>query len=317
MAQVKQIGPGRKTSGTIDGITYVTHNGKTYVRSTPTMPVSAYRTPAARKRQAIFTLIQMHLKFHLRTIRQTVTPKGNGTPTNRYYSLNAKALNRALDALAERFVAGDDVSITDVEAAIAAYAAEHPTSIRIASLSGYQDVYLTGEWPATITLNANAGDSTVIIIVAENGSTTTYNSDGTTVTVNGSGNENHPSTGSGQETGGSSTGGNTGGNTGGGTETPVTVAAPTITGTTPFEETTEVTISGPAGASIYYTLDGSTPTHSTGSGQANGQLYTEPITLTDTTTVKAIAIKDGVPSSVATHTFTKGTGEGGGVQGED
>lgn len=314
MAQVKQIGPGRKTSGTIDGITYVTRNGKTYVRSTPTMPVSAYRTPAARKRQAIFTLIQMHLKFHLRTIRQTITPKGNGTPTNRYYSLNAKALNRALDALAERFVAGDDVSITDVEAAIAAYAAEHPTSIRIASLSGYQEVYLTGEWPATITLNANAGDSTVIIIVAENGSTTTIEPNGTATVVSGTGNENQ--TPNGGNSGGNS-GGNTGGNTGGGTETPVTVAAPTITGTTPFEETTEVTISGPAGATIYYTLDGSTPTHSTGSGQANGQLYTEPITLTDTTTVKAIAIKDGVSSSVATHTFTKGTGNGGGLQGED
>lgn len=310
MAQVKQIGPGRKTSGTIDGITYVTRNGKTYVRSTPTMPVSAYRTPAARKRQAIFTLIQMHLKFHLRTIRQTVTPKGNGTPTNRYYSLNAKALNRALDALAERFVAGDDVSITDVEAAIAAYAAEHPTSIRIASLSGYQEVYLTGEWPATITLNANAGDSTVIIIVAENGSTTTIEPKGTATVVSGTGNENQT------PNGGSSTGSEQGSGSSG-TETPVTVAAPTITGTTPFEETTEVTISGPAGASIYYTLDGSTPTHSTGSGQANGQLYTEPITLTDTTTVKAIAIKDGVSSSVATHTFTKGTGNGGGLQGED
>ena len=310
MAQVKQIGPGRKTSGTIDGITYVTRNGKTYVRSTPTMPVSAYRTPAARTRQAIFTLIQMHLKFHLRTIRQTITPKGNGTPTNRYYSLNAKALNRALDALAERFVAGDDVSITDVEAAIAAYAAEHPTSIRIASLSGYQEVYLTGEWPATITLNANAGDSTVIIIVAENGSTTTIEPNGTATVVSGTGNENQT------PNGGSSTGSEQGSGSSG-TETPVTVAAPTITGTTPFEETTEVTISGPAGASIYYTLDGSTPTHSTGSGQANGQLYTEPITLTDTTTVKAIAIKDGVSSSVATHTFTKGTGNGGGLQGED
>lgn len=303
MAQVKQIGPGRKTSGTIDGITYVTRNGKTYVRSTPTMPVSAYRTPAARKRQAIFTLIQMHLKFHLRTIRQTVTPKGNGTPTNRYYSLNAKALNRALDALAERFVAGDDVSITDVEAAIAAYAAEHPTSIRIASLSGYQEVYLTGEWPATITLNANAGDSTVIIIVAENGSTTTIEPNGTATVVSGTGNENQTPT-------GGNTGGNSGGNTGGGTETPVTVAAPTITGTTPFEETTEVTISGPAGASIYYTLDGSTPT-------ASSTQYSEALTLSDTTTVKAIAIKDGVSSSVATHTFTKGTGNGGGVQGED
>lgn len=78
-----------------------------------------------------------------------------------------------------------------------------------------------------------------------------------------------------------------------------------------------MTISGPAGATIYYTLDGSTPTHSTGSGQANGQLYSEALTLTDTTTVKAIAIKDGVSSSVATHTFTKGTGNGGGLQGED
>ena len=303
MATIKQIGPGRKTSGTIDGITYVTRNGKTYVRSTPTMPVSAYRTPAARKRQAIFTLIQMHLKFHLRTIRQTVTPKGNGTPTNRYYSLNAKALNRALDALAERFVAGDDVSITDVEAAIAAYAAEHPTSIRIASLCGYQEVYLTGEWPATITLNANAGDSTVIIIVAENGSTTTIEPNGTATVVSGTGNENQT------PTGGSSTGSEQGSGSGS-TETPVTVAAPTITGTTPFEETTEVTISGPAGASIYYTLDGSTPT-------ASSSQYSEALTLSDTTTVKAIAIKDGVSSSVATHTFTKGSGNGGGLQGED
>ena len=32
MAQIKQIGPGRKTTGTIDGVTYVTRNGVTYVR---------------------------------------------------------------------------------------------------------------------------------------------------------------------------------------------------------------------------------------------------------------------------------------------
>lgn len=171
MAQIKQVGIGRKTSGTIDGITYVTRNGVTYARSTPTMPVKAYTTPSALKRQAIFKMIQMHLKYHLRTIRQTFTPKGNGSPSNRYYSMNGKALRLALDALADRYVAGEEVSLTDVETAISAYAAEHPTSIRIASLSGYGEVFLTGEWPATITLNANGGDSTVIIIVAENGNT--------------------------------------------------------------------------------------------------------------------------------------------------
>ena len=180
MAQIKQVGIGRKTSGTIDGITYVTRNGKTYARSTPTMPKKAYKTPAALKRQAVFKMIQMHLKYHLRTIRQTFTPKGNGSPSNRYYAVNCKALRLALDALADHYLDGAEVSLTDVEAAISAYAVEHPTSICIAKLSGYGEVYLTGEWPATITLNALGGDSTIIIIVAENGTTTTINADGTT-----------------------------------------------------------------------------------------------------------------------------------------
>ena len=176
MAKVTQVGPGRKTTGTIDGITYVTRNGVTYARSAPTMPASVYNTPAAKKRQAIFKFIQMHLKYHLRTIKQTFTPKGNGSPTNRYYSLNNKGLSAALDSLAELYLDGEDVTITDVEQAISDYAAEHPTSIRIASKSGYQEVYLTGPWPSTITLNALSGDSTVIIIVNEHGLQTTIKS---------------------------------------------------------------------------------------------------------------------------------------------
>ncbi len=187
MARISQIGPGRKTIGTIDGITYVTRNGVTYARSVPTMPASVYNTPAAKKRQAVFSLIQMHLKYHLKTIRQTFTPKGNGTAMNRYYSVNCKGLAAALDSLAEQYEAGELVTITDVEQAISDYAAEHPTAIRIASKSGYQEVYLTGEWPDTITLNANSGDSTVIIIVAENGTTTTINTDGTTTVTQDSG----------------------------------------------------------------------------------------------------------------------------------
>ena len=218
MAQIKQVGIGRKSSGTIDGITYYTLNGKTYARSTPTMPASVFNTTEARIRQAIFKFIQMHLKFHLRTIRQTVTAK-NGTPSNRYYSLNSKALTLALQTLAEQYVGGADVTITDIEAAISAYAAEHPTSIRIASKSDYQEVFLTGPWPETITLNANAGDSTVIIIVNEHGEQTTINADGTINTGTNSGNGSN-SSGSGSNTGGnSSSGSNTGGNTGSGDNT--------------------------------------------------------------------------------------------------
>jgi len=227
MAQIKQVGPGRKTNGTIDGITYVTRNGVTYARSTPTMPASVYKTPEAKKRQAIFKMVQMHMKLHLRTIKQTFTPSGNGTPSNRYYSLNGKALTQALAALAERYVAGEDVTIDDVEQAICDYATEHPKSIHIAAKSGYNHVFLTGPWPDTITLNALIGDSTVIIIVAENGTTTTINADGTVSTgsgstVNGSG-SGGSSTGSGSTVNGSGSGGSStgsGSNTGGGEPNP-------------------------------------------------------------------------------------------------
>lgn len=298
MATIRQIGTGRKTIGTVDGIVYVTRKGVTYARATPIMPVAAYKTPAAQKRQAIFKMVQMHMKYHLRTIKQTFTPKGAGSPTNRYYALNGKHFTKALDTLAELYVAGETVTLSDIEQAISAYATENPEAIVIGHLSGYGDVYLTGEWPSTITLRANGGDSTVVVIVAENGTSTTFNPDGTVLVISGSsgsGSNTNPSTGSGQ------------GN-GSGSETP-TVEAPTISGTTPFEETTEVTISGPAQAAIYYTVDGSTPTSSS-------TQYSAAFTLSDTTTVKAIAIKDGVSSSIATHTFTKGSG-GGGVQGED
>ena len=214
MAQIKQVGVGRKTTGTIDGITYYVLNGKTFARSTPTMPVSVYTSTEARIRQAIFKFIQMHMKHHLRTIRQTITAK-TGSPSNRYYSLNKKGLNAALQVLAEQYVDGLDVTITEVEAAISAYAAEHPTSIKIASKSGYQEVYLTGPWPETITLNALAGDSTVIIIVAENGTTTTINADGsTTIDTGGSGSNTTPTNGDDNTGGGTNTGG--GDNNGGG-----------------------------------------------------------------------------------------------------
>ena len=104
--------------------------------------------------------------------------------------------------------------------------------------------------------------------------------------------------------GGPSTGSGTGSGTGSstGSET-VTVAAPVISGATPFAETTTVSISAESGATIYYTTDGSTPT-------AESTQYSSALTLSDTTTVKAIAVKDEVSSSVASKTFTKSSGGG-------
>ena len=110
-------------------------------------------------------MIQMHLKHHLPTLRKTITPKGIGSAYTRYYSLNAKPLARALGVLAEEMVAGKDVTITDVEETITAYAADHPGEICIASLKGYKELFLSGPWPDTITLHAVKGKSTIVITV--------------------------------------------------------------------------------------------------------------------------------------------------------
>lgn len=80
---------------------------------------------------------------------------------------------------------------------------------------------------------------------------------------------------------------------------PVVVLAPTISGNTPFEQSTQVTISAEAGAAIFYTLDGTTPTEASTS-------YQGAITLTATTTVKAIARLQNTNSAVSSRTFTKG-----------
>ena len=82
------------------------------------------------------------------------------------------------------------------------------------------------------------------------------------------------------------------------------VMAPEISGTSPFTDSTQVTIQGPQGAEVRYTTDGSAPS-------AESTLYSEAITLSATTTIKAIAILNGETSEVTSKTFTK-SGESGG-----
>ena len=77
--------------------------------------------------------------------------------------------------------------------------------------------------------------------------------------------------------------------------------APTISGDALFVESTNVTITSPVdveGVAIYYTLDGTDPTTAS-------QTYNAPIPLTETTTVKAIAVYKSITSDVATMTFEK------------
>ena len=96
-------------------------------------------------------------------------------------------------------------------------------------------------------------------------------------------------------------------------ETPSASAVPTISGTDKFSDRTEVTITATPGAIIYYTTDDTVPTN-------RSKKYDTPITLTETTTIKAIAIEDGhIMSDVVGMAFTKessgGSSSGGDTSG--
>ena len=96
-------------------------------------------------------------------------------------------------------------------------------------------------------------------------------------------------------------------------ETPRDSGVPTISGADKFSDRTEVTITATPGASIYYTTDGTVPTN-------GSQQYNTPITLTETTTIRAIAIEDGyIMSDVVGMAFTKessgGSSSGGDTSG--
>ena len=111
---------------------------------------------------------------------------------------------------------------------------------------------------------------------------------------------NNGSTGNG---GNSGSGSNSGSQSGSGSQSS-SIASPTISGDASFAESTQVSMSGPDGAEIHYTTDGSAPT-------AESTLYSEAFTLSATTTVKAIAIKNGQSSEVASRVFTKSSNDDG------
>jgi predicted histone-like DNA-binding protein len=92
-----------------------------------------------------------------------------------------------------------------------------------------------------------------------------------------------------------------GNGSGSGSLTP-SLTSPTISGNTQFTDSTQVSMSGPDGAEIHYTTDGSVPT-------AESAVYSEAFSLSATTTVKAIAIKDGVSSEVVSKVFIKSSGD--------
>ena len=80
---------------------------------------------------------------------------------------------------------------------------------------------------------------------------------------------------------------------------PNAVAAPTFEAVTPFVGKGLVTIKGAEGSVVYYTTDGSVPTTSS----LNNGTSSVDVEVTETTTIKAIAVKNGKESQMVSKEF--------------
>lgn len=78
------------------------------------------------------------------------------------------------------------------------------------------------------------------------------------------------------------------------------IDSPTLPASCAFMDSKTIAITNNTdGATIYYTTDGSEPSAD------NGTKYESPFTITETTTVKAIAVKEGESSDIVEATYTK------------
>lgn len=84
-----------------------------------------------------------------------------------------------------------------------------------------------------------------------------------------------------------------------GSADPNVVAAPTFEAVTPFVGKGLVTIKGAEGSVVYYTTDGSVPTTSS----LNNGTSSVNVEVTETTTIKAIAVKNGKESQMVSKEF--------------
>ncbi len=82
-------------------------------------------------------------------------------------------------------------------------------------------------------------------------------------------------------------------------DTPVAPDAPTLPASCSFDNAMNVEITNiPDDVTVYYTTDGTDPSAS------NGIEYIDPFEITETTTVKAVAVKDELESEVVSATYT-------------
>lgn len=145
MAIIRSMGVGsaKKSMG---NVTYRTVRGRT-LGSQKVAPRPLTRATDVSLQQFVFGLITRFMAIHAADIMVSFNQTKYGSERNYFAKVNFAALRMALRPLYNAGVTSvDDVSDAQIEAAITAYATENPQAIYRVKRSGYEVVYLSGEW---------------------------------------------------------------------------------------------------------------------------------------------------------------------------
>lgn len=154
---------------TLDGVVYRNLGGRTIASRLPHFPQSMFATAEARQRQSLFKLTSMVAARWGATLRLSYDRSDCGTSRNNWLKNNNAALRAALQPLAVQMAAGTVVTVAQAVAAVETYATVHPDIITIGKLKGYTPCYLTGAFPATITMHSLSSTASVVIVVSPDG----------------------------------------------------------------------------------------------------------------------------------------------------
>lgn len=136
------VGRARKSMG---NVTYRTLRGRT-IGSQKRGKVDTRATNLTRA-QAIFGMVSMFMQEHGSDIEVSFNKSRYGSSRNYFFRTNKVALERALNPiLAGVMASGAYPPVSDIEAAITAYATDNPTEILRVKLRGFDNVYLSGAW---------------------------------------------------------------------------------------------------------------------------------------------------------------------------
>lgn len=145
MGVVRAIGVG-KTTGSVGDFTYRVVRGRT-ISSQKVAKRPMTRGQYLSLQQFVFGLINRFMFTHAADIMVSFNQSKYGSERNYFAKVNFAALREAFRPLyTAETPTVDDVSDAQIENAVTAYATNNPQSIYRVKRSGYEVVYLSGEW---------------------------------------------------------------------------------------------------------------------------------------------------------------------------